>query len=460
MACRELGADTALLTEIRDGREHIRWGVGEGRLRRSRLPAARHDLRAAAGRPDRLDRRRHAPPSRRWPASPSARSRAYIGVPFTPRTPAPTCSAAWPTRPGRTSATADVRFLQGVAESLRPVLGVRRLGVAAARLRRRLRRDHAPWARAPSPRRARPCACRRSGTSTRRCLRHRAAGGQGAPVRRRAGREDPACSRAARSSRRSWTSRNVVTAGGEQGLLSMAFAPDYASSGLFYVYYTDKRRQRAGRRVQALERRRGRSGQRARRCSSTPDPEANHNGGQLQFGPDKLLYIGTGDGGGGGDQHGAHGNGQNLGVLLGKILRIDPKASGGRPYTIPADNPFVKRAGARGRDLRLRPAQPVALLVRPSTGDLIDRRRRPGRVRGDRLHAQGQGARARTSAGACSRAPPATTPGEKAPGAVKPVITESHADGNCSITGGVVIRDPDAAGLERAATCSATTAAA
>ncbi len=77
-------------------------------------------------------------------------------------------------------------------------------------------------------------------------------------------------------------------------------------------------------------------------------PESNHNGGLLLFGPDGLLYVGLGDGGGGGDEHGPIGNAQNLGTWLGKILRIDPRAGGGkRPYRVPADNPFVGRAGAR-----------------------------------------------------------------------------------------------------------------
>ena len=85
----------------------------------------------------------------------------------------------------------------------------------------------------------------------------------------------------------------------------------------------------------------------------------------MLFGPDDRLYIGLGDGGGAGDQHGERGNGQNLDTLLGKILRIDPRQDGSRPYSVPEDNPFVGRAGARAGDLRLRPAQPVAVLVRP-----------------------------------------------------------------------------------------------
>ena len=137
-----------------------------------------------------------------------------------------------------------------------------------------------------------------------------------------------------------------VTSGGEQGLLGLAFAPDYGTSGLFYVYYTGR-----DQREWVVEYHRA-SADRADPASARTvlrmdDPESNHNGGNLQFGPDGLLYIGTGDGGGANDQHGARGNAQNLGSLLGKLLRIDPKASGSRPYTVPASNPFTGRAGAR-----------------------------------------------------------------------------------------------------------------
>ena len=74
------------------------------------------------------------------------------------------------------------------------------------------------------------------------------------------------------------------------------------------------------------------------------EPEFNHNGGDITFGPDGFLYIPTGDGGGAGDQHPPYGNGQNVSNLLGKILRIDPSGS---PYSIPVDNPFVAVPGAR-----------------------------------------------------------------------------------------------------------------
>jgi glucose/arabinose dehydrogenase len=74
------------------------------------------------------------------------------------------------------------------------------------------------------------------------------------------------------------------------------------------------------------------------------EPESNHNGGDLVFGPDGFFYIGLGDGGGGGDKHGTNGNGQDLGTWLGKILRIDVN---GHPYAVPKDNPFVGTPGAR-----------------------------------------------------------------------------------------------------------------
>ncbi len=131
--------------------------------------------------------------------------------------------------------------------------------------------------------------------------------------------------------------------GGERGLLSLAFPPDYRRSKRFYVYYNDN----AGNiRIDEFERRspiRANRGSR-RRVIEVPHPvNANHNGGQMQFlGED--LYLGTGDGGSGGDPPN---NAQNKDVLLGKLLRIDPRSSGGAPYTVPPANPFI---GKPGRD--------------------------------------------------------------------------------------------------------------
>ncbi|HMI72954.1 MAG TPA: PQQ-dependent sugar dehydrogenase, partial [Solirubrobacteraceae bacterium] len=122
--------------------------------------------------------------------------------------------------------------------------------------------------------------------------------------------------------------RSKVTAGGEQGLLSMAFAPDYAQSGRFYVYYTERSGQEAIWEYRRSTDDRADPGS-ARLVLRMADPEPNHNGGLMVFGPDGLMYVGTGDGGGGDDQHGTRGNAQSLGSLLGKILRIDPRQSGG-----------------------------------------------------------------------------------------------------------------------------------
>jgi glucose/arabinose dehydrogenase len=129
--------------------------------------------------------------------------------------------------------------------------------------------------------------------------------------------------------------------GGERGLLSIAFPPDYRQSGNLYVYYNDN----AGN-IRVDEFKRRSSTQAAadsqRQVIAIPHPvNANHNGGQLQF-FDGLLYLGSGDGGSGGDPPN---NAQNKDALLGKLLRIDPRPAGGRPYSVPPSNPFVGRPG-------------------------------------------------------------------------------------------------------------------
>jgi len=137
-----------------------------------------------------------------------------------------------------------------------------------------------------------------------------------------------------------------IVSSGEQGLLGLAFHPRYAETGRFFVAYT---RQPDGADVVA-EYRVSSAADTADPASerillAIPDPAANHNGGALVFGPDRLLYIALGDGGGQNDQFG---NAQNLNSLLGKILRIDVNAprSSGRVYAIPADNPFASGGGA------------------------------------------------------------------------------------------------------------------
>ena len=135
----------------------------------------------------------------------------------------------------------------------------------------------------------------------------------------------------------------LVRSGGERGLLSVAFHPRYSDNGFFYVYYTDAEGDIVIARYQ-----RSADPDRADPASRTlileiPHREfGNHNGGQLKFGPDGYLYIGTGDGGGAGD---SLGNGQRLTTLLGKMLRIDVDT--GTPYAIPPSNPFAGNPAAR-----------------------------------------------------------------------------------------------------------------
>jgi len=138
--------------------------------------------------------------------------------------------------------------------------------------------------------------------------------------------------------------RSSVSYGGERGLLSVAFHPKFATNGKLYVDFTDNR---GDTRIWELHAKPGASkvdpGHRQLLFIKQPYP--NHNGGQLQFGPDGYLYIGMGDGGSGDDPHR---NGQNVGVLLAKLLRIDvDHRTGSLPYAIPPDNPFRNRSGAR-----------------------------------------------------------------------------------------------------------------
>lgn len=140
--------------------------------------------------------------------------------------------------------------------------------------------------------------------------------------------------------------RTKVLSGGEQGLLSVAFHPSYSTNRHFFVYYTDKNGDIQIERYTALQ-----SSPNVADPASAwsilniPHPtNSNHNGGQLAFGPDGFLYIGTGDGGAGGDPPN---NAQNRSVLLGKLLRIDVNPASSAPYTVPSSNPFVSTANAR-----------------------------------------------------------------------------------------------------------------
>jgi glucose/arabinose dehydrogenase len=130
-----------------------------------------------------------------------------------------------------------------------------------------------------------------------------------------------------------------VSASGEMGLLGMAFHPLFPANPRVYLSYTNETSGRVNRVSEFMLNSNGNLNTAVERIVlSVAQPAANHNGGQIAFGPDGFLYVGRGDGGGANDQHGAIGNGQLLTTLLGKILRIDVSPATG--YGIPPKNPF------------------------------------------------------------------------------------------------------------------------
>jgi len=157
----------------------------------------------------------------------------------------------------------------------------------------------------------------------------------------------------------------ITASGSEQGLLGLAFHPDYKNNGRFFVYYTARNGDNTLARYQLSS-----DPERADPTSGVilfaqPDPAANHNGGMLAFGPDGYLYVGLGDGGGGGDPWK---NGQNRAVLLGKLLRLD--VDHGDPYAIPPDNPWPSSADARGEIWAYGLRNPWRFSFDRATGDL------------------------------------------------------------------------------------------
>ncbi len=237
--------------------------------------------------------------------------------------------------------------------------------------------------------------------------------------------------------------RSRVQTGGESGLLSMAFDPGYSRNRLYYVYYVDNAGALNVDRFRASAGNRNRTQRGSRRTIlRQPHPRGNHKGGQLQFGHDGMLYIGFGDGGGGGDPDR---NGQRLSARLGKLLRIDPKPGGG--YRVPADNPFAGRAGASREVFAYGLRNPYRFSFDRRTGDLALADVGQDRVEEVDFLPVARGKR-RPRGGANfgwnafegrSRYPGGEA---DAPGHVPPVIERLHSQGSCSITGGYVIRDP------------------
>ncbi|MFO0752194.1 MAG: PQQ-dependent sugar dehydrogenase [Thermodesulfovibrionales bacterium] len=234
-----------------------------------------------------------------------------------------------------------------------------------------------------------------------------------------------------------------VSCCGERGLLSVAFPPGYAAKRYFYVNYTDK----SGDTVIARY-----------RTSSDPDaadpkseqvlltirqPYANHNGGLLAFGPDGYLYVGMGDGGSGGDPRN---NGQNPGVLLGKMLRIDVE-SGVAPYGIPGTNPFVKKGGYRPEIWALGMRNPWRFSFDRTTGDLYIAD--VGQDRYEEVDFQPASSRGGENYGWNIREGMHCFKEKEcaAAGLTAPVAEYDHSEG-CSVTGGAVYRGRAFPGLQ------------
>jgi glucose/arabinose dehydrogenase len=139
---------------------------------------------------------------------------------------------------------------------------------------------------------------------------------------------------------------HVNDRGNEEGLLSIAFHPKYQQNGQFFLYYTASNPRRSELTRFTVDRARGVPDiGSAKVLLEVAQPYSNHNGGTVLFGPDGMLYLSLGDGGAANDPHG---HGQNLGSLLGKVIRIDvDHPAAGQRYGIPADNPFVSTPGAR-----------------------------------------------------------------------------------------------------------------
>ena len=227
-----------------------------------------------------------------------------------------------------------------------------------------------------------------------------------------------------------------VGSGGERGLLGIAFSPDGTQ---MYVHYTNRE---GDNRVDefAMNGNTVNIGSRRQVLAVDHPPAPNHNGGQLSFGPDGMLYLGLGDGGGAGDQGSGHaegGNGQSLDTMLGKILRVDPRASAGREYTIPPDNPFARGGGLPeiwAYGLR----NPWRFTWDRETGDLwiAD----VGQNEWEEVDFVAGGRGAGTNFGWNRVEGTHEFSGQAPADAAPPIYEYSHSGGGCSVSGGYVYR--------------------
>jgi Glucose / Sorbosone dehydrogenase len=240
--------------------------------------------------------------------------------------------------------------------------------------------------------------------------------------------------------------RRVSCCVGERGLFSVAFAPDYASSGRLYVYFTDRN---GDIRVDEYRRSgddplRARKGTRRKVIKIRHRRFSNHNGGQLQFGPDERLYLGTGDGGGAGDPSE---NAQSRRSLLGKLLRIDPvPRKGGPGHGVPGTNPLVNGKGkneiyARGLRNPWRFSFDGNHIVIADVGQ--DRREEVDYETLDSARGANFGWDAFEGSSRFNSSDASSPPRHH----TRPIFEYGHAQGRCSITGGYVVHDPDLAAL-------------
>lgn len=225
-----------------------------------------------------------------------------------------------------------------------------------------------------------------------------------------------------------------VSGGSEQGLLGLAFDPAYATTGRFYVDYTDRNGDTRIARFRVTADPDVADASSEEILLTIDQPYANHNGGQLAFGPDGYLYVGMGDGGSGGDPQG---HGQNPNDLLGSLLRLDVSSATG--YTVPAANPYAA-GGGRGEVFSIGLRNPWRFSFDRQGGDLyIADVGQNEREEVDVSTAASGGGRGLNYGWNRMEGTACYTGGCDRAGLTLPVIDYTHADG-CSITGGYVYR--------------------
>lgn len=238
----------------------------------------------------------------------------------------------------------------------------------------------------------------------------------------------------------------VNSGGGEQGLLGLAFDPDYATNGDFYVHYTRSDWSNVVAHYNADPPSSNTASTVGTALLTQAQPERNHNGGQLAFGPDGYLYISIGDGGRQGDPDE---NAQNLQTFLGKILRIS--VDGASPYTVPADNPFVGVANTYPEIWQPGLRNPWRFSFDRLNGDLFIGD--VGQYTWEEInHAPASSSGGENWGWRCYEATHEFNLSNCGPVGdyVMPILEYSHSAGRCSVTGGYRYRGNAAPGLRGA----------